>query len=272
MNWFGFFAVVLGFAGYFLGLYCARKPMRRVASLLIVFVALMLAVPAIVYDLYYAKVLDKPIWLYRIRAVPGSELLASLAGLLAGWAQKRVIPHLHLSSLGKRFLVPVVFGFAIALPYLKPLLRPLRSDSLREAWQGEACLQSTPSTCGPAAAATIVRRLGGILSESELAREAFTCRSGTENWYLARALRRHGFESDFLLSDPSKTPLPAIAGVRLKNLGNSGHFIALLERHGDKFVVADPMEGVSTNTLANLEGPYEFTGFFLPIRATDLKR
>jgi ABC-type bacteriocin/lantibiotic exporter with double-glycine peptidase domain len=166
----------------------------------------------------------------------------------------------------------MVFGFAISLPYLKPVLRPLRADSWREEWQGEACLQSTPSTCGPAAAATVVRRLGGHLSEGELAREAFTCRSGTENWYLARALRRHGFESDFLLSDPSKAPLPAIAGVRLRSLRNAGHFIALLERDGDKYVVADPMEGLSTNTLADLEGPYEFTGFFLPIRAIDSNR
>jgi len=268
MNWLGSFAVALGFLGYFLGLYCARKVTGRVSAFLAVF-ALVLAVPAIIYDLYYTKVLGEPIWLYRVRAVPGTELLASLAGLLAGWVQGRMVPHLRLSSLGKRFLVPVVFGFAISLPYLKPLLRPLRSGTLREEWKGEACLQSTPSTCGPAAAATIVRRLGGRLSERELAREGFTSRSGTENWYLARTLRRHGFQTDFLLSDPSKVPLPAIAGVRLRSLGNAGHFVALLERDGDRLVVADPMEGLSTNTVANLKGAYEFTGFFLLIRATD---
>ena len=272
MTWLGILTVALGFAGYFLGLYCARKSMTRLSTLLTVFLALALAVPAIVYDLYYAKVLGEAIWLYRIRALPGSELLAAPAGLLAGWAQQRMVPHLRLSSFGERFLVLVVFGFAISLPYLKPLLRPLRSDSLRERWQGEACLQSTPSTCGPAAAATIVRRLGGHLSEGELAREAFSCRSGTENWYLARALRRHGFDSDFVLGDPSMAALPAIAGVRLKSLGNAGHFIALLERHGDEFVIADPMEGLSTNTIAGLDGSYEFTGFFLPIRATDSNR
>src|SRR5205085_2364911 len=111
---------------------------------------------------------------YRIRAVPGSELLTSLAGVLAGWAQVRMVPHLRLSPVGKRFLVPVMLGFALSLPYLKPLLRPLHPDALREEWKGEVCLQSTSSTCGPAAAATIVRRLGGHLSERELATEAFT--------------------------------------------------------------------------------------------------
>jgi len=271
MNWVGVFAVALGFLGYLLGLYCARKVKARACGFLVLFVAFVLAVPGITYDLYYAKVLGEPIWLYRIRTVPGSELLASLAGLLAGWVQGRIVPRMSLSSLGKQFLVPVLLGFAISLPHLKPLFRPLRSGTLREEWKGEACLQSTPSTCGPAAAATIVRRLGGRLLERELAREAFTCSSGTENWYLARTLRRHGFQTDFLLSDPSKVPLPAIAGVRLRSPGNLGHFIALLERSGDKVVVADPMEGISTNTLAHLEGPYEFTGFFLLIRASDSK-
>jgi ABC-type bacteriocin/lantibiotic exporter with double-glycine peptidase domain len=81
-----------------------------------------------------------------------------------------------------------------------------------------------------------------------------------------RALRRHGFECDFLLSEPSQAPLPAIAGVRLRSLGNAGHFIAVLQRDGQKYVIADPMEGLSTNTLADLEKPYEFTGFFISIR------
>lgn len=271
MNWHGFTAVLLGFFGYFAGHYCARKVTARAFAFPAVAVGIVLAIPAIIYDLYYTKLFGEPIWLYRIRAMPGTELLASPAGLLAGWVQGRMVPQLRLSSLGRRFLVPVVFGLVISLPHLKPLFRPLRSSTLREAWKGEACLQSTPSTCGPAAAATIVRRLGGRVLESELAREAFTCSSGTENWYLARTLRRHGFQTDFHLSDPSTVPLPTIAGVRLKSLGNAGHFIALLERDGDKLVYADPMEGLSTNTLADLEGPYKFTGFFMVIQATASK-
>jgi hypothetical protein len=274
MNWLGVFAVALGFLGYFLGLYCARLLPRvtgRVAGFLTA-LFVVLALPAIVYDVYYAKILGEPVWLYRVRALPGSELLASLGGVLAGWIQGRMVSHLRLSAFGKRFLVPVAFGFAISLPYLKPLLRPLRSGTLQERWAGEACLQSTPSSCGPAAAATIVRRLGGGLSERELSRESFTSSSGTENWYLARTLRQHGFQTDFVLSDRSKVALPAIAGVRLRSLGNSGHFIALLERDGDKVVVADPMDGISTNALAHLEDLYEFTGFFMLIRTMDEKR
>ena len=37
--------------------------------------------------------------------------------------------------------------------------------------------------------------------------------------------------------------IPAIAGVRLPSSGNTGHFIAVLDRIGEKFVIGDPLEG-----------------------------
>ena len=266
MNWFGPLTIALGFVGYALGTYLARKSTSQHSTSALACILVALVIPAAAYDLYYFKILGEPIWLYQLRSVPGSELLAPLSGLLAGWIQVRLTPRLTLSPLGKRFLMPLILAFGLALPYLKPLLRPLPSSTLREQWKGEACLQSTASTCGPAAVATIVRSLGGHLSEAELAREAFTSGRGTENWYLARALRRHGWQTEFLLGDPRSVRLPAVAGVRLKILGNSGHFIALLARHGDDFVLADPMEGRLTTTLSEMQAMYDFTGFFMTIR------
>ena len=265
VNWLGIAAVVLGFGGYGVGLVIARRLKLRGAVISFILVSLALALPAFIYALYYSKLLGEPIWLYRVRTIPGSELLASPAGLLAGYAQIRVTPRLRLSAIGKRSLVPVVLGFTLLLPYLKPWLRPLRAAQLQETWKGKVCLQSTPSTCGPAAAATIVRHLGGNLSEVELARSAFTSRSGTENWYLARALRQRGFATTFLLSTPSNAPLPALAGVRVRSAGHSGHFIALLQRSGDVLTVADPMDGLTTHSLRALQDSYEFTGFFMRI-------
>jgi len=43
-------------------------------------------------------------------------------------------------------------------------------------------LQSTGSTCGPAALATIFNYYGISKSEEEIARAAFSSSSGTENW------------------------------------------------------------------------------------------
>lgn len=267
MNWLGLVTLLLGFAAYGFGLGVAGKTASKAVRYVSALIFAALAVPAVLFAVYYTGLLGEPIWLYRLRTIRGTELLAGLGGFIAGWAQVHVTPRLRLSAVGRRFLIPVVFGFAISLPYLKPILRPLDSRTLEEKWSGGVSLQSSPSTCGPASAATIVRRLGGNVTERELAREAFTCKSGTENWYLARALRRRGFRTEFLLSAPTAVPLPAIAGVKLKNLGSAGHFIAVLERDGDRMVVADPMEGMSTNTLADLQNQYEFTGFFMVIFA-----
>jgi hypothetical protein len=203
--------------------------------------------------------------LYGVRTVAGSELLAALAGFAAGWVQVRVVPKLRLSPLGARSVVPVLLAFGLMLPYLKPVLRPLSKASLRDLWQDGICMQSSVATCGPASAATILRELGIKASERELAEESFASASGTENWYLARALRRRGVRTEFRLDDKLESALPAIAGVRLKSADYSGHFIAVLKREGDSLVVADPMEGRFTITFAELRSKYELTGFVLGI-------
>jgi ABC-type bacteriocin/lantibiotic exporter with double-glycine peptidase domain len=96
-------------------------------------------------------------------------------------------------------------------------------------------------------------------------RDSFTSRNGTENWHLARALRKRGFAVRFAIeSAPDKPwPFPAIAGVRLPASGNAGHFIVLLDRIGDKYVVGDPLEGRKVQSASELRDTYEFTGFFM---------
>jgi hypothetical protein len=266
MNCLGLLTLALGVFLYGFGLRWARIPMSRAAARWTVASTLLLATPGFFYAFYYSRLLGEPIWLYQVRSIPGSELLAAPSGFLAAWMQVRRIPRLNLSTGGRRFLIPVAFCFALAVPYLKPLLRPLDLKELQHHWVGGVCHQSTVSTCGPASAATVIRHLGGDVTECELATEAFTSRSGTENWYLVRALRRRGYDCDFVLRTPMDVSLPAIAGVRLKNLGGSGHFIALLARQHDRLVAADPMIGLATNGLVELQDAYEFTGFFLQIR------
>ncbi|MDB6109343.1 MAG: peptidase bacteriocin processing [Pedosphaera sp.] len=226
---------------------------------------LLLAIPGVLYAGYYSKLLGEPIWFYELRTLTGSELLAALTGFAAGWAQVRLIPKVRLSRLGARMLVPVLLGVGLAVPYLKPIFRPLRNVSLRDEWQDGVCLQSSASTCGPASAVTILRELGQPASEAGLAQESFASASGTENWYLARALRHHGMRTRFLFSAGLQCSLPAISGVRLRSAGNAGHFIALLGREGEQFVVADPLDGRFTNTLGELRMKYEFTGFLMVV-------
>ncbi len=266
MNWLGIVTLLLGFIAFVIGKQIARKRFSRTTELFLLVCGVMLSLPAIFFAIYYFKILGEPIWLYQIRTITGSELLASFAGFLAGWLQVRLVPHLRVSRMGQKVLIPMLLGFGLALPYMKPLLRPLPKNNIPDQWRGAACMQSTPSTCGPASAATILNHFGQRITERQLATESFTSSSGTENWYLARALRRQGMNTSFLLGNPMEVSLPAIAGVRLKNVGNSGHFIALIGRDADQLIFSDPMDGFSTNTLAELGVQYEFTGFFLLIQ------
>ncbi len=72
----------------------------------------------------------------------------------------------------------------------------------------------------------------------------------------------------FLLEpNPEKPwPFPAIAGVRLPGSGHTGHFITILDRAGDNYVVGDPLEGKMFEAQHKLREVYEFTGFFMVLR------
>ena len=155
------------------------------------------------------------------------------------------------------------------VPYLKPIVRRPDWNMFRDVWSDDVCLQTSESSCGPACAATILRRLGKSATEKEIAAAAFTSRNGTENWYLARALRARGAQVQFVYEpDLNKPwPFPAIAGVRLPESGNAGHFITVLDRVGDRYVIGDPITGKTVQTQSELRGSYDFTGFFLVISA-----
>lgn len=124
---------------------------------------------------------------------------------------------------------------------------------------------STPSTCGPASAATLFRQFGVEVGERELARECFSSRTGTENWYLARAFRRRGFDVEFVkMTDvPAELRGPAIAGVRVEG---RGHFIPVLGVTNGFAELGDPMIGYERVGLGGLAQRYEFTGFLMVIK------
>lgn len=266
MNWWGMATVVVGFCLFVSANRWTHRPAFTNSPAVVDVVMVLLATPAALFAFHYTKLLGEPIWLYRLRALPGSELLAALAGVSAAWVQGRWVPRLNLSHVGKRLLVPVSLVVLLAIPYLKPVFRPLRMNSLLDTWRDEVCLQSSGATCGPASAATILRQFGLPTTERELAVESHTSASGTENWYLARALRKRGMKVVFTRDNTLQPSLPAIAGVRLKETANAGHFIALLARQDGELVVGDPLEGRSTNSLAELQRRYDFTGFFMRVR------
>ena len=124
-------------------------------------------------------------------------------------------------------------------------------------------MQSSESSCGPASAATLLRLAGVTATEQEIARASYTTRRGTENWYLIRTMRRLGLQVDYRIqaADVNALPYPAIVGVRLNGSIGPGHFIAVLGKSGDKYIMGDPMRGREEVEAKELLHRYYFTGF-----------
>jgi Peptidase C39 family len=99
----------------------------------------------------------------------------------------------------------------------------------------------------------------------EIAKEAHSYVGGTEAWYLARAIRSRGFEVDFDFRSgfSPEQGLPAVVGV---SFGVTGHFIAVLGREGDRYIIGDPLSGREVLTLEELEKRYNFTGFHMRVK------
>jgi len=245
----------------------AGQPGRTVAAWSVA--ATVAALPALLFVSYYAHVLDDAAWFYAARSIPYTELSAAGIGFGTGMlaaAARRWRPFRNSRAIS--ILLPTVLLLCMALvmfvPYAKPILVPITVD-LRDRWSDGVCLQSSPSTCGPACTATILREFGVSASEPELAWECFSYGGGTENWYLARALRRRGLTADYAITDPQPPGIrtPSIAGVRLGTSNGPGHFIAILGRDGERYIVGDPLVGRLTMTAGEMRSRYYLTGFFL---------
>lgn len=221
---------------------------------------LLLALPGLLIAGYYLHLFGEWRWFYEFRAVPGSELTAIgvgfPAGILYGLLSERVKP--------LRFLAVLGCALAVAVPYLKPLYAPLPSSHFRDQWSDGVCLQSTEASCGPASTATLLRHFGRRASEREIAAECHTYLGGTENWYLARALRRRGFTVRYLVTrpNPAHLPSPAIAGVNVNGLG---HFITILGETPDAYIIGEPLAGRLQVAKSDLSQRYDFTGFFMVV-------
>lgn len=256
-NWLGVTSAILAFTA-FLVVYRRAKRLSTKSRVLISLLAVVAAIPAASFAVYYAHVLPEPSWYYQFRSMAGTELLMVLMGVAGG----------SVATLMPRMLLGIpLFGVAAfsVTPFIKPFIGPIPSGTFRNEWDGKVCLQSTPSTCGAASTATLLKQFGTDVTESELAAEAHSYAGGTEAWYLARVARSRGFDVNFEFS-PGFSPedgLPAVVGVRL---GSIGHFIAILGQEGDKFVIGDPLRGRELLSREELERRYDFTAFHMQIK------
>jgi hypothetical protein len=256
MNPLGAIAVILSLIAFTLTYRFLRQ--RSILVRLVCFLGFaLLAIPSVIFTVYYLHILPERAWFYSLRSWAGTEFLVVFLGCATA----------AVASLLPRFLlgVPLFVLLAISIaPYVKPLLGPIPDNVFRELWEGDICLQITPSTCGPASVATILRHLGSQTTERATARAAFSYAGGTEAWYLARYVRTKGFTSrfEFCRTFSPSVGAPAIVGVRI---GGAGHFIAVLAVTDDQVTFADPLRGEERMTIAQFQRRYEFTGFHMVI-------
>jgi hypothetical protein len=249
---------------FWIGSVLGKKAASRMTCGWLVRVSLVLAAPGLLFVLYYTRLFDNAAWFYSLRVMPFTEFLPGGLGLLAGLLNSWLEPE----SLGEKLVAPAALAVLVLVPFVKPLLSPIELDRLRDRCEGEVCMQSTFSTCGPSSAATLLKAFGQAASERQLASECLTSRGGTEIWYIARAFKRRGFRTQVLIQplDGLSPPSPAIAGVVLP--GGAGHFIAIMSQTADEVTIGDPMKGKLVVKRADLKNYYHFTGFFLVVQPT----
>lgn len=262
LNWIGILSAILTIGAFFATFRTFKKKESK-QRVILLSLACLLALPGASFSIYYAHLFPDSPGYFQFRSITGTEFLLVFIGIAGGLAATFLRrPLLLLPFLG-------VTAFSIT-PFIKPFIGPLTADDFQDSWSNDVCLQSTPSTCGAASTATILTALGQETREREIAEEAYSYSGGTEAWYLARAIRRRGFEAQFDFH-PTFSPqngLPTIIGVKF---GAIGHFVPILGKQGDQFIVGDPLSGRELLTLEQMKKRYQFTGFHLRIsRKTNL--
>lgn len=206
----------------------------------LIFTSLALAVPSIWFASNY--VLDIPYadWFINFHALPGAEITSGLVGAWLGimFASSRLRPGPLNGSI--LIVCSVLSVILTCTPFLKQLYNPLDLRRLHHEMKDGICLQTTSVTCIPACAATVMRMQGSNITEPELARQISTA-SGTEVWYLKRALARQDFAVGFgSVKSIRELPINSILFVSYTGVP---HVVVLLAKDSKTVTVGEPLRG-----------------------------
>jgi Peptidase C39 family len=240
-----FLAVVLYLVGFFLIGKIAKK-----SGYFLLLLTFLCCLPALSMILYYFHLVKLPNWYINFRTISGMEISVAFFGLFFGLLSD------HKSKI---FLIIPALALVL-IPFIKPIIRPLTIRQISE-WKDDVCIQSTPATCGPSSLASILRYYGIETSEYELAKNSYSCSSGTEIWYILRCGKAKGL--NYKLSTVNSfegLKYPSIIGVKLMSFG---HFITVLGKSGDNFIIGDPLSGKSTLNRTEFEKLYKLDGMMI---------
>ncbi|MEN6371759.1 MAG: cysteine peptidase family C39 domain-containing protein [Armatimonadota bacterium] len=218
-------------------LYTTTKLLRAAIAL----AAFVLAAPAVLFTSNYLLNIPNEIWFINLRSLPGTEAISGLIGALSGvmFADSKLRPN----QLNTPILVfaTIITAVMLAAPFAEQLFFRQDYSTLSNEWTNGICRQTSLSTCVPASCATVIKMLGGNVTEKEIASEAGTDKKGTEIWYLMRALRKHGYKIEVYSAKSSKDmPAPCILSIKL---GHISHAVVLMSKNSAGPEIGDPLSG-----------------------------
>ena len=111
-----------------------------------------------------------------------SNLLIPLCGTLSGiiWANKKLYKF-------RRILVMTLLLFLAFTPTITQI--PLKQAQFHNIWNDDICIQTSQTSCVPAAATTLLKHFGIETNEQEMAKLSLTQPDGTSLFGLFRALK-----------------------------------------------------------------------------------
>jgi len=173
-------------------------------------------------------------------------------------------------QVGLGVLVGLFVVHCSVLPFLNPAMARKTLQSLKTQVDSQGiCLQQTDYTCGPAAAVTLLHRLGFRADEGSIAIWAMTSpSSGTSPDILADELRKHYGGQGLNVSlhryrDISDLKRAGLTLAVIKCGFFVDHFVAILQVSDREIVVGDPSSGVSRYSPAEFAKVWRFSGIEL---------
>jgi len=136
--------------------------------------------------LLHVFVLADSIWWAKILPVKAvivySNLSIPLCGILCGiiWANKKVHEFRRILAITLLFLLAFT-------PTTKQI--PIGQRQFHDVWNNDICIQTSQTSCVPAAAATLLKDFGIETNEQEMAKLSLTRSDGTSLFGLFRALK-----------------------------------------------------------------------------------
>lgn len=170
-------------------------------------------------------------------------------------------------------LLILVLTSMSVVPFSAPAFNRTYLSGLKTRVDGEGvCRQSNAYTCGPAAAVTVLRKLGLPAEEGEIAILSHTSAlTGTDPDVLAKVLQKryatNGLRAEYRAFRNVQELRDAGLTVAVMSFNAlQDHCVAVLGVETNRVIIADPLSGLSSSSIEEFEEKWQFVGIVLKLK------